>query len=220
MLDKCINWILLNKFGYFTITDLKGAVVGRSEKTSEDIDNLVNHFTAITDTLNAGTYILHGQKDVNSSASKMSYSFVVGGGASVSGIGFAQSNDFQNLQQQMFTMQLDHQSKLNDLKIEALKKEMLQSKKSNKGGDYDMISKVAGIVENISKLSGQPTTTQPTAQVGTTNANTPEEASGINLEIIAGVLGDEELAKTIKNLAIMAKTNPMQLKQFVNMLNS
>lgn len=221
MLDKCINWILLNKFGYFIITDLKGGTVGRSEKTTEDIDSLVNHFVAITDTLNAGTYMLHGQKDVNSSASKMSYSFVVGG-ASVNGagIGFVQNNDVQNMQQQMFTMQLEHERKLFDMKFEALKKEMLQSKKTNKGGDNDIISKVAGIVENISKLSGQPTTAQPTPQVGTTTTTTPEEAISNNLEVIGGCLGDEELTKTVKNLAIMAQTNPAQLKTFVNMLNS
>lgn len=225
MLDKCLNWIRLNKFGYFTITDLKGGVVGRSEKNSEDIEDLVNNFNAITDTLNAGTYTLNGQKDVNASATKMSYSFVLAG-ASVSGagIGFVQNNDVQNMQQQMFTMQLEHERKLYDMKFEALKKDMLQTKKSNKGGDNDMISKVAGIVENISKLSGQtttPQTTQPVpAQVGTTTANTPEDAISNNLEIIGSVLGDAQLMLTIKNLAIKAKTNPTELLGLVHMLNS
>ncbi len=221
MLDKCINWIRLNKFGYFTITDLKGGTVGRSE--NKDIENLVNSFLEITDTLNAGTYTLHGQKDMNSSASKMSYSFVIHGPTNSASIGFVQNNDVQNLQQQMFTMQLEHQSKLNDLKYEALKKEMLQSKKINKGGDNDMISKVAGIVENISKLSEKNSTPQTMQTTQTTKAqvgSTQEDVSGANLETIAGVLGDNELVKTINNLAIMAKTNPDQLKTFVGMLNS
>lgn len=222
MLDsKCLNWLRLNKFGYFTITDLKGSVVGRSENKGE-IEELIQHFLLITDNLNPGTYTVHGQKDQSSSATKMSYSFVIAGDNASASIGYVANNDFQNIQQKMFDMQLEHQKQLFDMKLKALESEM-KNTKTPKKDDTDALSRIAGIFETFAKI--QPTgtatatpTATATAQVG--NTNTPEEAVSTDLIVISNVLGDEGLAKTINNLAQMARLNPKQLQQFVNMLNS
>ncbi len=219
MLDKCLNWIRLNKFGYFTITDLKNSVVGRSEKNSETED-LINYFLLIADNLNPGTYTINGQKDQNASAGKMSYSFVIAGDNQNANIGFVANNDIQNMQQKVFDMQIEHQKQLFDMKLKALEKDIQASKKAPKKDDTDAISKIAGILDNFAKLQPNASANVPTAQVGTTTVNSVEEAIGINLEIIGKVSGDEDLTKSIKNLAIMAQTNPAQLKQFMNMLNS
>lgn len=209
IIDKAVEWLRINKIGYFVLVDKDGQTVGRSEDT-----DVVKAFLMLTATLSTGIYTLHAQKDKNNSASKSFYTFSIAEEKTHS-VGNVDVNT--SLLEQLHLQKIQFMEKFHDLEVKQLKE-----KYKEKPADTDALSKISGILENAMKLTGN-TATKPavaaaTPGVGNTDGNS-EEKFATNLENIKDTLGSEqELMNVVAKLALRAKADPEAFKSLIKMI--
>lgn len=213
IIDKAVEWLRINKIGYFILYDKSGNPVGRAES-----DNTVKDFYDLTSTLCGGIYTIQGQKDKNNSASKVTYTFSIAEEKSHA-VGNVDVNT--SLLEQMHLQKLDFMKQFHELEMKQLKDKMKEPKE-----DKDSLSKISGIFADVAKIMDNNNTVKAVASVApatvagtTTNNETASDQVAKDLESIKDSLGgDEQFMKILARMAYKAKTDPANFKAMTAMI--